>query len=150
VLHVSFFLIDYPFADRLFPHALDVIEALKKKGPVVIVSDGDVVFQPIKIQRSGLSNAVDGQVLVYIHKELETDDVQRRYPSAHYVMIDDKLTVLAGMKKCCPRVTTVFVRQGRYAHDQQTLESAPPADVTLERIGDMMDYDIDTLISGSR
>jgi FMN phosphatase YigB (HAD superfamily) len=148
VLEVSCYLVDYPFADRLFPHALDVIELLKKKGQVVIVSDGDVVFQPIKIQRSGLSKAVDGHVLIYIHKEKETDDVQQRYPSEHYVMIDDKPNVLAGMKKCCPLVTTVFVRQGRYAHDQQLLASAPQPDVTIERIGDLAQCDLETLISG--
>jgi FMN phosphatase YigB (HAD superfamily) len=148
VLEVSCYLVDYPFADRLFPHALDVIELLKKKGQVVIVSDGDVVFQPIKIQRSGLSKAVDGHVLIYIHKEKETDDVQQRYPSEHYVMIDDKPNVLAGMKKCCPLVTTVFVRQGQYAHDQQLLASAPQPDVTIERIGDLAQCDLETLISG--
>jgi FMN phosphatase YigB (HAD superfamily) len=147
ILKVSCFLVDYPFADRLFPKALDVIEALKKKGQVVIVSDGDVVFQPIKIQRSGLSKAVDGHVLIYIHKERETDDVQQRYPSAHYVMIDDKLNVLAGMKKCCPVVTTLFVRQGRYAHDEQIVKTAPQPDVTIERIGDIVNCDLDKIIS---
>jgi phosphoglycolate phosphatase-like HAD superfamily hydrolase len=148
ILEVSCFLIEYPFADRLFPQALDVIEALKRKGQVVIVSDGDVVFQPIKIQRSGLSKAVEGNVLIYIHKERETDDVQQRYPSAHYVMVDDKLHILAGMKECCSRVTTVFVRQGHYAQDKEILEHSPQADVALERIGDLLHYDFDTFASG--
>lgn len=148
VLEVSYFLTEYPFADRLFPRALDVIHTLKKKGQVVIASDGDAVFQPIKIKRSGLLTAVEGHVLIYIHKDREMDDIQRRYPSAHYVMIDDKLRILGGMKKCCPRVTTVFVKQGHYAHDKQIVESAPPADRVVERIGDLCDDDIDGWISG--
>lgn len=147
ILEVSCFFLEYPFADRLFPHALEVIEALKKKGQVVIVSDGDVVFQPIKIRRSGISRAVDGKVLIYVHKELETDDVQKSYPSAQYVMIDDKLHVLGSMKACCPRVTTVFVRQGSYARDAQILKRSPPADVAIERIGDILGYDLDTFTS---
>jgi FMN phosphatase YigB (HAD superfamily) len=147
ILEVSRFLIEYPFADRVFPYALDVIEVLKQKGQVVIVSDGDVVFQPIKIQRSGLSKAVEGKVLIYIHKERETDDVQQQYPSAHYVMIDDKLHILGAMKQCCPRVTTVFVRQGHYAQDQQILEHSPQADVALERIGDLLHYNLNTFAS---
>jgi FMN phosphatase YigB (HAD superfamily) len=141
VLTVSHFLMHYPFNERLFPHALDVIEKLKKWGQVVIFSDGDVVFQPMKIERSGLSKSVDGHVLVYIHKELEMDDVARRYPADHYVMIDDKLHLLAAMKKCCSRVTTVFVRQGHYAHDKRILETAPSADVTVEHIQDILHYD---------
>lgn len=147
ILEVSSFLIDYPFADRLFPHALDVIELLKKKGQVVIVSDGDVVFQPIKIQRSGLSKAVEGKVLIYIHKERETDDVQQRYPSEHYVMIDDKLHILGAMKQCCPRVSTVFVKQGHYAQDEQILKNSPRADVAFDRIEDILQYDLDTFVS---
>ena len=147
ILEVSHFLIEYPFADRLFPHALDVIHALRTKGQVVIVSDGDVVFQPIKIRRSGISKAVEGKVLIYIHKERETDDVQQSYPSAHYVMIDDKLHILGAMKQCCSRVTTVFVRQGHYAQDRQIVEHAPPADIVVERIGDILHYDLGNLAS---
>lgn len=148
VLEVSYFLTEYPFADRLFPRALDVIHTLKKRGQVVIASDGDVVFQPIKIKRSGLLSAVEGHVLIYIHKDQEMDDIQQRYPSTHYVMIDDKLHILGGMKKCCPRVRTVFVKQGHYAHDKQIVESAPPADRIVERIGDLCNDDIDGWISG--
>ena len=147
VLEVSYFLIDYPFADRLFPHALDVIQMLKQRGQVVIVSDGDVVFQPLKIRRSGLSKAVDEHVLIYIHKEQETDDVQQRYPSEHYLMIDDKLHILAAMKKCCPKVTSVFIRQGHYAKDKDILKSAPRPDVSFDHIGDLLHYDVDKLIS---
>jgi FMN phosphatase YigB (HAD superfamily) len=141
VLKVSHFLINYPFNERLFPHALEVIQRLKKWGQVVILSDGDVVFQPMKIERSGLSKSIDGHVLVYIHKELEMNDVMQRYPAEHYVMIDDKLHILAAMKKCCPRVTTVFIRQGHYAHDKRILESTPAADVALESIQDILRYD---------
>ena len=138
LLTVSRYLIDYPFAKRLFPKVLEVIRYLKRRGKVVIVSDGDVVFQPLKIERAGLTKAVDGHVLVYIHKEREMDDVEQRYPAEHYVMFDDKLHILAAMKKCCSRVTTVFIRQGHYAHDERILRRAPPADVTLERIGDVL------------
>ena len=147
VLEVSYFLIDYPFADRLFPHAFDVIQMLKQRGQVVIVSDGDVVFQPLKIRQSGLSKAVDDHVLIYIHKEQETDDVQQRYPSEHYLMIDDKLHILAAMKKCCPKVTSVFIRQGHYAKDKDILKSAPRPDVSFDHIGDLLHYDVDKLIS---
>ena len=148
VLEVSYFLTEYPFADRVFPRAFEVIQTLKQRGKVVIVSDGDVVFQPIKIRRSGLLDAVEGHVLIYIHKEREMDDVQQRYPSTHYVMIDDKLHILGEMKNCCPRVTTVFVRQGHYAHDQQIIDSASPPDVACEQIEDILNDDIDKWISG--
>jgi len=140
---VSRFLIEYPFAQRLFPRALDVVARVKQWGAAVILSDGDVVFQPRKVQRSGLEQAVDGRVLIYVHKEQELDDVARRYPARHYVMLDDKLRILAAVKKQWgARVTTVFVRQGHYAHDPKILNAWPPADVTLERIGDLLDSDV--------
>jgi hypothetical protein len=138
LLTVSRFLVNYPFANRLFPNSLDVIEYCKQWGPAVVLSDGDVVFQPRKIERSGLFDAVDGNVLIYIHKEHELDDVERRYPARHYVLVDDKLRILAAVKKVWgSRVTTVFPRQGHYARDVQALASYPPADVTIERIGDL-------------
>ena len=138
LLRVSLFLLEYPFADRLYPGALDVIAQLKSRGQVVLLSDGDVVFQPRKIERSGLWAAVDGQVLIYIHKEQMLDDVERRYPTARYVMIDDKLRILAAVKSIWrERVTTVFVRQGHYAHDPAIVSAAPPADITIERIADL-------------
>lgn len=149
-LTVSHFLIDYPFAKRLFPKALQVIQYLKRRGRVVILSDGDVVFQPLKIERAGLTHSVDGHVLVYIHKEMEMDDVEQRYPAEHYVMFDDKLHILAAMKKCCPRVTTVFIRQGSFSHDKRMLQKVPRADVTLERIGDVLRYDVKTLLAASK
>ena len=150
LLTVSHFLIDYPFAKRVFPKALEVIRYLKRRGRVVILSDGDVVFQPLKIERAGLMDSVDGHVLVYIHKEMEMDDVEQRYPAEHYVMFDDKLHILAEMKKCCARVTTVFIRQGHYAHDKRILQKVPPADVTLERIGDVLRYGIKELLTASK
>ena len=114
LLMISHFLIEYPFANRVFPHALDVIELVKQWGPAVILSDGDVVFQPRKVERSGLFEAVDGNVLIYVHKEQELGDVARRFPADHYVMVDDKLRILAAVKQIWgPRVTTVFVRQGQ-------------------------------------
>jgi FMN phosphatase YigB (HAD superfamily) len=142
VLTISSFLINYPFASRLFPNALDVIERLKRWGQVVILTDGDVVFQPRKIERSGLMEAVGGQVLIYVHKELEVDDIEARYPAGRYVVIDDKLRLLDAFKRAWgSRVTTVFPRQGHYAHDPAIVGRYPPADVTVERIGDLMGVD---------
>jgi FMN phosphatase YigB (HAD superfamily) len=142
VLILSSFLINYPFANRLFPNSLDVIDRMKTWGPVVILTDGDVVFQPRKIERSGLFEAVDGNVLIYMHKELELDDVERRYPADRYVFVDDKLRLLAAVKAAWGRrVTTVFPRQGHYARDPEILRSQPPADITVERIGDLVDID---------
>src|SRR5271154_1470911 len=139
LLTVSHFLIDYPFANRVFPHALDVIELVKQWGPAVILSDGDVVFQPRKVERSGLFEAVDGNVLIYVHKEQELDDVTRRFPADHYVMVDDKLRILAAIKTIWnERVTTVFVRQGHYAVDPKITAAYPPADVAFDQIGDLL------------
>jgi len=149
LLTVSHFLINYPFADRLYPNALEVIEHVKPWGPVVILSDGDVVFQPRKVERSGLFEAVGGNVLIYIHKDQELDDVERRYPAEHYVLIDDKLRILSAVKATwASRVTTVFPRQGHYAMDRQVLARFPPADVTLTRIGDLLNHDLSTLQLG--
>mgnify|MGYP001499253573 FL=1 len=149
LLTVSHFLINYPFADRLYPNALQVIEQVKQWGPVVILSDGDVVFQPRKVERSGLFEAVGGNVLIYIHKEQELDDVERRYPAEHYVLIDDKLRILSAVKTIwASRVTTVFPRQGHYATDRQILARFPPADVTIASIGDMLKHDLSTLLVG--
>ena len=139
LIGVSLFLLHYPFADRVYPGALDAIAHLQKRGPVVILSDGDVVFQPRKIERSGLLEAVAGEALVYIHKEEMLDDVERRYPARHYVMIDDKVRILAAMKNVWKdRLTAVFVRQGHYAHDPSLLAAYPSADLTVERIGDLL------------
>src|SRR5579885_2270022 len=132
LLEVSAYLVDYPFANRLFPGSLDVIEHLGRWGPTVILSDGDVVFQPRKVARSGLSDAVDGRVLIYIHKEQELDDVERRYPARHYVLVDDKVRILAAVKKVWGgRVTTVFPRQGHYAQDEKEVAKYPAPDVTV-------------------
>jgi FMN phosphatase YigB (HAD superfamily) len=151
ILKVSSFLNNYPFANRLFPNSLDVIDRLNAWGPTVILTDGDVVFQPRKIECSGLQEAVDGRVLIYVHKELELDDVERRFPSDHYVIVDDKLRLLAAVKSMWGnRVTTVFPRQGHYAHDPEILRSYPAADITVERIGDLLDVDLSpaALIAG--
>jgi FMN phosphatase YigB (HAD superfamily) len=142
LLTVSHFLINYPFANRLFPNSLDVIAHVKKWGPSAILSDGDVVFQPRKVDRSGLFEAVDGNVLIYVHKENELDDVKKRFPSHHYVLVDDKLRILAAVKKLWRnRVTTVFVRQGHYAYDRKALSTYPPADVQIDHIGDLLHTD---------
>jgi FMN phosphatase YigB (HAD superfamily) len=143
VLHLSSYLIDYPFADRLFPESLEVIDRLKLLGTAVILSDGDVVFQPRKVERSGLWSVVDGNVLIYVHKEHELDDVEARYPAERYVVVDDKLRILAAVKRVWrERVTTVFPRQGHYAHDPAILAAFPPADITVDRIGDLLRLDI--------
>ena len=147
MLLMSSFLVDYPFAERLYPGALDVIDRLGTFGPTVILSDGDVVFQPRKVQRSGLWAAVEGRVLIYSHKEQMLDAVQRRYPARHYVMVDDKLRILAAMKSDLrERLTTVFPRQGRYAFDPANIANYPAADVTVEHIGDLADFDFAKLL----
>jgi FMN phosphatase YigB (HAD superfamily) len=146
-LLIALFLLDYPFADRVYPGSLAVIEHLRSWGPTVILSDGDVVFQPRKIQRSGLLESVEGRVLVYIHKEEELDDVGQRYPALHYVLVDDKLRILTAVKNVWgTRVTTVFPRQGHYAHDLETLAAYPPADITIDSIGDLLRFDLPALL----
>jgi FMN phosphatase YigB (HAD superfamily) len=145
LLTVSHFMVNYPFATRLYPDSLDVIEHVKQWGTPVVLSDGDVVFQPLKIERSGIYESMDGNVLIYIHKEQELDDVEKRFPAAHYVLIDDKLRILSAVKKIWgSKVTTVFPRQGHYANDPKVLAEFPPAttaDITLDRIGDLLKYD---------
>ncbi len=148
LLTVSTFLVNYPFPDRLYAGAREVVDHVRQWGPAVIVSDGDVVFQPHKIHRSGLFRAVAGNVLIYIHKEHELDDVEQRYPAEHYLMVDDKLRLLSAIKRHWgERVTTVFPRQGHYARDEATLAAYPAADVALDRIGDLLDWDLAALRS---
>jgi len=143
LLRMSDFLIDYPFAERLFPEALKVLEHVQQWGPAVILSDGDPVFQPLKVSRSGLTNAVSGRVLIYVHKEQELEDVEQRYPAEHYVLVDDKLRILAAAKKFWgSRVTTIFVRQGHYSIDPKILASYPPADISIGRIEDLLQYQL--------
>jgi FMN phosphatase YigB (HAD superfamily) len=151
LLTVSRFLIDYPFANRLFPNSLDAIKHVQQWGPAALLTDGDVVFQPRKVQRSGLFEAVNGQVMIYVHKEQELADVARRYPAAHYVMVDDKLRILAAMKKIWrKRLTTIFVRQGHYALDPAIVASCPPADMTVEHVGDLLNYNLRDLLAAAR
>ncbi len=148
LLEISSYLIDYPFANRLYPGALDAIEHLAAWGPTVILSDGDVVFQPHKVERSGLFEAVEGRVLIYIHKEQELDDVEQRYPARHYVLVDDKLRILHAVKQVWgPRLTTVFPRQGHYALDAREGARYPAPDITIERIGDLVEYDRAALLT---
>ncbi|MDR4480444.1 MAG: haloacid dehalogenase-like hydrolase [Nitrospira sp.] len=150
LLAVSRFLVNYPFADRLFPQALEVVQHARRWGRTVILSDGDAVFQPRKIEQSGLLTAVEEQILVYIHKEQELDDVERRYPADHYVLIDDKLRILTAVKAYWgARVTTVFPRQGHYAMDPEALRTFPAADVTIERIGDLLTVDQSQLFTAA-
>jgi haloacid dehalogenase-like hydrolase len=150
LLTVSHFLINYPFATRLYPDSLDAIEHVKQWGKAVILSDGDVVFQPLKVERSGISESVAGNVLIYIHKEKELDDVERRFPAVHYVLIDDKLRILTEVKKIWgARVTTVFPRQGHYALDPKIVSAYPPADISIERIGDLLSHTRESLLAAS-
>lgn len=138
LLSMSSFLLDYPFAKRLYPGAMSVLEWLGGLGTTVILSDGDVVFQPRKVEHAGIAAAVDGRVLIYLHKENELGDIERRYPAKQYILVDDKLRILSAVKKTWgERVTTVFVRQGSYAHDAAAIGGLPPADVTIERIADL-------------
>src|SRR6266571_3192727 len=151
LVSMSSYLVDYPFANRLYPGALDVLERFHAWGPTVILTDGDVVFQPRKVERSGIWEAVDGHVLIYIHKEKALDDVERRYPAEHYVLVDDKPRILAAVKQFWgERVTTVFPRQGIFAHDPEAVSAFPPADVTIERFGDLLDCDLPRLRAASR
>ena len=143
LLEMSSYLMDYPFAERLYPNALEVLKRLRSVAPTVILSDGDVVFQPRKVEHAGLAKVADGNVLIYIHKEEALEDVERRFPAEHYVLIDDKLRILDAVKQVWgERVTTVLPRQGQYAHDAKVLSALPPADVTIERIGDLLHYDL--------
>jgi FMN phosphatase YigB (HAD superfamily) len=139
ILSVSTFLINYPFANRLFPDSLDAVDRAKREGKAVIMSDGDAVFQPRKIERSGLMEAVESNILIYIHKEHELEDVERRYPADHYVLVDDKVRILDAVKKIWgKRVTTVFPRQGHYARDEKAISQYAKPDITIERIGEFL------------
>jgi len=151
LLMMSSFLVDYPFADRLYTGSLEGLKHVRAWGPTVILSDGDVVFQPRKVQRSGLWEAVEGRVLIYIHKEQMLDDVELRYPARHYVMVDDKLRILAAMKRIWgDRLTTVWPRQGHYALDRKAIATYPSADIMIERIGDLVNYELTALLGTAK
>jgi polyphosphate glucokinase len=150
-LKISSYLVDYPFANRLYPVSLDVIEHLSAWGPTVILSDGDVIFQPRKVERSGLAEAVAGRVLIYIHKEKQLEDIEKHFSACRYVLVDDKLRILTAVKRVWgPRLTTVFPRQGHYAHDPKVLAMYPPADITIEHIADLLRYDLPTLLAAAQ
>ena len=143
VLRIAPWMSDYPFAERLYEDALDAVRLAQRWGKTVILSDGDAAFQPMKVERSGLWRTFGNNVLIFIHKEESLDDVERLFPARHYVMIDDKLRILDAVKRVWgARVTTVFPRQGQYAYDAKVINALPPPDVTIERIGDLLDYDL--------
>jgi hypothetical protein len=147
LLTVSHFLVNYPFATRLYPDSLDAIEHVKRWGLAVVLSDGDVVFQPLKVERSGIWDSVEGKVLIYIHKEQELADVEQRFPADHYVLIDDKLRILTAVKNVWgSKVTTVFPRQGHYALDEKLVASLPSADINIDRIGDLLTLELSTFL----
>lgn len=151
ILTVSHYLINYPFANRLFPGSLDAVEHCQRFGRTAIVTDGDVVFQPLKVERSGLGETFDGNVLIYIHKEDELDDIVTHFPADHYVMIDDKVRILSAVKRALgTRVTTVFPRQGHYALDQKEIAKYPAPDVTIERIDTLASYDPELLLQAAK
>jgi hypothetical protein len=151
IIAVSYFLMNYPFANRLFPCSLDVIEQYKQYGETTILSDGDMIFQPLKVERSGLRQAVDEKVMIYIHKEQELDDVKARYPADHYVLIDDKVRILDAVKKIWgAQVTTVFPRQGHYAADRTDVAKYMTPDVTVDRIDQLRDYDLARLRAATK
>jgi len=151
LLAVSHFMINYPFANRLFPESLDAVSHAQSMGQVAILSDGDVVFQPRKVDRSGLYESFNGNALIYIHKETELDDVEARYPALHYVMVDDKVRILAAIKKYWgERVTTVFPRQGHYAMNATEVEKYPQPDITIERIGELQRYSLEQILMAAK
>jgi FMN phosphatase YigB (HAD superfamily) len=146
VLQLASFLLDYPFASRLYPGALEAIAHCRRFGPTAILSDGDIVLQPRKLQRSGLWDAVDGRVLIYIHKERMLEDMMRRFPARHYLMVDDKLRVLAAMKTILGgQLSTIFPRQGHYALDTAANAAYRPADITIDHIGELTRHDFAAL-----
>ncbi|HEY2391103.1 MAG TPA: HAD family hydrolase [Candidatus Angelobacter sp.] len=148
LLTVSHFFINYPFATRLYPDSLDAIEYVEQWGKAVVLSDGDVVFQPLKVERSGIYEAVNGNVLIYIHKEKELEDVERRFPASHYVLIDDKIRILSDVKKIWgDKVTTVFPRQGHYALDPKIIAAYPPADISIARIGELINFKVEDFLT---
>ena len=148
LLSMASYLVNYPFGERLYPGALDVLRQLSTWGRTVILSDGDVFFQPRKVERSGLAAAVDGHVLIYIHKEQSLDDVSRRYPADHYVLVDDKLRILTAVKQVWgERVTTVFPRQGQFAREQ-VIARYPAADLTVDCIGDLLGLELPAFLPG--
>jgi FMN phosphatase YigB (HAD superfamily) len=146
VLRIANWLVDYPFHERLYPNAISVVQAAQRLGTTAILSDGDAVFQPRKVERSGLWPVFGDNVLIYVHKELELADVEAHFPARHYVVIDDKLRILHAIKRIwADRVTTIFPRQGHYAADAKLLSEFPPADITVEHIGDLLEYDLAAL-----
>jgi FMN phosphatase YigB (HAD superfamily) len=150
LLEVSYFMINYPFANRLYPESLDAVEHAKQLGRAAILSDGDVVFQPRKVDRSGLYDMFEGHVLIYVHKEAELADVEAKYPADRYVMVDDKVRLLAAIKEYWgKRVTTVFPRQGHYALDEKLVAQYPKPDITLERIGEFQKYSLEQLMTAA-
>ena len=151
LLEVSYFMVNYPFANRLFPESLDAVEHARRLGLPVILSDGDVVFQPRKVDRSGLYDSFEGHILIYVHKELELADVEKKYPAKHYVMVDDKVRVLTAIKgHWGERVTTIFPRQGHYALDADLVAQFPKPDIRLTRIGELQNYSLEQILEAAK
>ena len=151
ILSMSSFLADYPFANRLYPGALDVLERFRSWDQTVILSDGDLVFQPRRVERSGISEVVEGHVFIYVHKQEALEDVWKRYPARHYVLVDDKLRILTAVKKGWgDGVTAVFPRQGKFAHDRAVIAANPTSDVTVARASDLLGFELLALLATSQ
>lgn len=137
--HVVSLFENYPFFKALYPHTLETLQHLRELGLTVIVSDGDQFFQAEKIFHSNLADAVEGRVLIYIHKQEHLSEIMQRYPADHYVMIDDKPQILADSKPILgDKLTTVLVEQGKYAEGQKPANFTP--DLTVLHIGDLRTY----------
>ena len=138
-LHVHSLFDNYPFFNALYPHVLETLQYLCTLGLTVIVSDGDPFFQPEKIFRSDLAEIVEGRVLIYIHKQEHLDEIMKKYPADHYVMIDDKPQILADGKSMLGNLlTTVFVKQGKYAAGEKPANFTP--DISVLHIADLRNY----------
>ncbi len=147
-MEMSSYLLEYPFHERLFPGVKEALRHVEKYGTTAILSDGDVVFQPRKVHRSGLHALFEGKIMIFLHKESQLDYVEKHYPARHYVMIDDKVRLLDAIKKQWgEKVTTVFPRQGHYALDSKTVSTFPPPDITIEKIGDLINLDWQKILS---
>ncbi len=136
-----------PFASFLFPDVIETLRHLRSLGTVAILSDGDQVFQPLKIRKSGLEEAVGGNVLIYVHKERELQRVFAQYPADHYVMVDDKPRILSALEEECPsRFTTVFVLQGHYAREG---EYEPVPDIVVHHFADLAGFTLEQFLAGA-
>ncbi len=137
LFQLSHYFLTFPFHSYLYPGALETLAYLGMLGTTAITSDGDATFQGLKIARSGISAAVDGRVALYLHKQEHVDEITTLFPAEHYVMIEDKPSLLSILKaKMANGLTTVLVRQGKYAHAAPAPDDVPP-DLSVAAIADV-------------